>query len=553
MTSSHFAEHEHQSLISLVRQFRDRRVLVIGDAMLDTYLEGTATRLCSEGPVPVVARTAEYRLPGGAANTAANLRALGAEVCFLSVIGRDLAGTLFRSMLTQYEVDDRWLIEDETVTTQHKLRIIADGQYVVRFDEGGPLVQEGATTDLLPFQRQLLTRLDECYTGCDLVVVSDYRYGVLFPRLLDRLAELQAAQPKVLVVDSKALDAFRQLKATLVTPNYQEACEFLTRTGQVDAVQRYAHGSQEHIQAVGALMLQVLSVQYVAITLGEQGVCLCDRQGQATFLPAHPVAHANDVGAGDSFTSACALTLAVGGSVVDAARIGIDAASIAVSAPRTTVVSVNELLRRVSLREYAAQTSPFSAESVDVPPGPSALADQLEAERLAGKTIVFTSGIFDVLHAGHVQLLRQARALGDVLVVGLNSDRSVQQLKGKGRPLTSARDRAALVAALNMVDYVVLFDEDVPLDVLRTLRPHIHAKGGDYADAALPEAEVMREVGGRVVILPLAGQGQRHTLPLVDESSLYNNNNVEEVEQVQGCVAARDHAYAEQDQGGEHD
>ena len=513
MTSSHFGcrgkidrpVQEPQSLISLVRQFRDRRVLVIGDAMLDTYLEGTATRLCSEGPVPVVARTADERLPGGAANTAANVRALGADVCFLSVIGHDLAGALFRSVLTQYGVDDRWLIEDETVTTQHKLRIIADGQYVVRFDEGGPLVAEGTTGDLAPFQRQLLTRLDECYAGCDLVVVSDYRYGVLFPHLLDRLGELHAAQPKVLVVDSKALDVFRQLKARLVTPNYQEACQFLAQMGKADAVQRYRHGSDEHIKAVGSLMVQELSAECIAITLGEQGVCLFDRQGQVTFLPAHPVAHANDVGAGDSFTSACALTLAVGGSVVEAARIGIDAASIAVSAPRTTVVSVHELLRRVSLREYAAQTSPFSAESVDVPPGPSALAERLEAERQAGKTIVFTSGIFDVLHAGHVQLLRQARALGDVLVVGLNSDRSVQQLKGKGLPLTSARDRAALVAALNMVDYVVLFDEDVPLDVLRTLRPHIHVKGGDYAETALPEAEVMREVGGRVVILPLAG------------------------------------------------
>jgi D-beta-D-heptose 7-phosphate kinase / D-beta-D-heptose 1-phosphate adenosyltransferase len=497
-----------RSAIALVRQFRDVRALVIGDAMLDTYLEGTATRLCSEGPVPVVARTAEYRLPGGAANTAANVQALGADVSFLSVIGHDLAGSLFRSMLQQYGVSDGWLVEDDEVTTQHKLRIIANGQYVVRFDEGGMLPAQAVGDELASFQRQLLKQLDELYARCDLVVVSDYRYGVLFPQLLARLGELHSAQPKIVVVDSKALDHFRDVPATLVTPNYQEACQFLERVGLGEQKQQYRAGSDEHIKMVGEKMLQVLAVDAVAITLGEQGVCLFDREGHTTTIPAHPVAHANDVGAGDSFTSACALALAVGAGLVEAAQIGIDAAAIAVSAPRTTVVSGNELLRRVSLREYATQTRPFSHDSGDVAMNPAQLAVQLDADRSAGKTIVFTSGIFDIVHAGHIQLLRQVRALGDVLVVGLNSDHSVQQLKGKGRPVNSARDRAALVAALNMVDYVVLFDEEIPLDILRTLRPHIHAKGGDYAEAKLPEAEVMREIGGRVVIVPLAGAVQ---------------------------------------------
>ena len=412
-------------------------------------------------------------------------------------------------MLQSYGVSDSWLVEDEAVTTQHKLRIIADGQYVVRFDEGNAPEGNTASSDLAPFQRQLLKRLDEAYALCDLVVVSDYRYGVLFPQLLDRLRDLHAAQPKLLVVDSKALEHFQQMKMTVVTPNYQEACQFLARIGQGDdalrAGARYQIGSDAHIRFVGEKMLQVLSADAVAITLGEQGVYLFEREGHVTSLPAHPVAHANDVGAGDSFTSALALALAVGGSMVEAAHIGIDAASIAVSAPRTTVVPANELLRRVSLREYATHTRTFSHEFKDVPMSPTHLAGLLLAERMAGKTIVFTSGIFDILHAGHIQLLQQARALGDVLVVGLNSDRSVRKLKGRGRPVNSARDRTALVAALNMVDYVVLFDEDVPLDIIRTLRPHIHAKGGDYADAALPEAQVMREVGGRVVILPLVG------------------------------------------------
>jgi D-beta-D-heptose 7-phosphate kinase/D-beta-D-heptose 1-phosphate adenosyltransferase len=518
-----FARQMDERLLSLVQRFRGIRVLVIGDAMLDTYLEGKATRLCSEGPVPVVAHTAEYRLPGGAANTAANLQALGADVRFLSVIGRDLAGSLFRSTLQRYAVSTNWLVEDEAVRTQHKLRIIADGQYVVRYDEGGPLAGSSDEGVLSPFQQVALAQLDEAYAWCELVVISDYRYGVLFPQLLARLRDLQAEQPKVLVVDSKALENFEQIPMTLVTPNEQEAGQLLSRLSNDDGVGRYRRGSREHIEYVGKQLLRRLPCAYMAITLGEQGVCLFDREEHVRFLPAHPVAHANDVGAGDSFLSALAMALGAGGSIEAAACIGIDAASIAVAAPRTTVVPLGELLRRVSLREYTVSIS--STQGMADAPAASVLsvdaallASRLESERQAGKTIVFTSGIFDILHAGHVQLLRQARALGDVLVVGLNSDRSVRVLKGEGRPVTSAHDRAALVAALAMVDYVVVFDEQVPLEIVRTLRPHIHAKGGDYADAALPEAQVMRELGGQVVILPLVGQEQG-VMPPVDDGA----------------------------------
>ncbi len=205
-----------------------------------------------------------------------------------------------------------------------------------------------------------------------------------------------------------------------------------------------------------------------------------------------------------------ALALGAGASIEEAAKIGIDAAGIAITKRWTSVVHYQELLQRVSLRDHATDatgvhsdtslTSPKSMEEAL-----SRLVVQLNIERQAGRTIVFTNGVFDILHAGHVHFLRQAKELGDVLVVGVNTDRGAQRLKGKSRPINSARDRLALVAALDPVDHVILFDEDTPTELIRALRPHVHVKGGDYADEVLPEAEAVREVGGRIVILPLAG------------------------------------------------
>ncbi|HEU5230141.1 MAG TPA: D-glycero-beta-D-manno-heptose 1-phosphate adenylyltransferase [Ktedonobacteraceae bacterium] len=489
--------------IGLVRQFRRLRALVIGDAMLDTYLEGTAARLCSEGPVPVVCKTAEHRIPGGAANTAVNLRALDADVIFLGFVGCDLAGSLLRKALRAHGVSDRWLVEDAKAATLHKLRILADGQYVARFDEGGNAIAHSYSKES---QQRIIANLETAYARCDLVVVSDYYYGALSDALIERLRELHEANPKTLVIDSKALQHFRAVKATVVTPNYQEA-RLLVELNETRSSGVALQGMRtlEEVERIGWQLLTLLDTEHVAVTLAEKGVFLLNRRGDAWHLPAHPVAHANDVGAGDSFASALALALAAGGSIDEAAQIGIDAAGIAVTKQWTAAVQYQELLQRVSVRAYASNTCSFFSLPHDSQGALSQVVAYLDAQRLAGRTIVFTNGVFDILHAGHVQLLRQAKELGDVLVVGVNSDRSTRRIKGAGRPINGERDRMALVAALDVVDHVVLFDEDTPTELIRALRPHIHVKGGDYADEALPEAVAVHEVGGRVVILPLIG------------------------------------------------
>lgn len=483
------------SMVERVRRFRRVRALVIGDAMLDTYYEGTAERLCSEGPIPVVRKTGEFRAPGGAANTAANLRALGAQVVYLGVTGADAAGEALRAALREHGVTDTQLIADARSATSHKLRILADGQYVVRFDEGG----HGGIT--LAAERALLAHLEDCYPECDVVVVSDYGYGAASDALLARLRALRRARPTPLVVDSKRLVRFRAMRATVVTPNHLEARMLLSGDAMpdVDSV----CDRRALAERLAPRLLGLLGCEHVAVTLAGDGVFLRSACGDTVHVPAHPVARASDVGAGDSFTAALALALAAGAEIAEAARIGIEAAGIAVTKRWTSVVEARELLRRVSLREPSGAAGPAGGVAARC-----ALLRVLAARdsaRRTGQTVVFTNGVFDILHAGHVELLRQAKALGDMLVVGVNSDRSVAAITRAGRPITSERDRLALVAALDVVDHALLFDEQTPAELIRALRPDIHAKGGDYAGMALPEADAVEEGGGRVVILPLAG------------------------------------------------
>lgn len=473
----------------IVRRFRGLRALVLGDAMLDSYVEGTAERLCSEGPVPVVHAATEHHYPGGAANSAANLRALGADVMFVGVTGRDQPGAQLRERLRRLGVDDRWLVDDGHVATLHKRRVVADGQYVVRVDDGhtGGCSPDG--------WRRLLANLDDAFARCDLVVVSDYGYGVVSELTVARLRALREARRSrcVLAIDSKQLRGVARAGATVVTPNLLEA-----RLAVDENPAARSPGGPAEAERVGRRLLELLDSDMLAITLAAGGVLLLTRNGAPLHVPAHPVERPNVAGAGDTFTAALALALAVGATPAEAARIGVDAASISVAKARTAVAGHQELLQRASLHDLA-DASPDHRADV------ARLADKLLVDRLAGRIVVFTNGVFDILHAGHVDFLRRAKAQGDVLVVGVNTDAGARRLKGRNRPINGERDRLALLAALEPVDHAVLFDEDTPEQLIRALRPRLHVKGGDYAGEALPEAAAVREVGGEVVILPLVG------------------------------------------------
>ncbi|MEA2594787.1 MAG: D-beta-D-heptose 7-phosphate kinase / D-beta-D-heptose 1-phosphate adenosyltransferase [Thermomicrobiales bacterium] len=467
--------------LDVVRGFQGLRALVVGDAMIDCYLDGVATRLCKEGPVPVLVKAGEHHAPGGAANVAVNLRALGAEVVFVGLVGRDPAAGELRAALRERGVDDSWLVEDADCATIRKTRVLADDQYLVRLDEG----ETRSCSD--DGRRRVLQAVEAAFPRCDLVVVPDYGYGVASEVVIAELRQLRTSRAIPFAVDAKDVRPFAKAGVTVVTPNFAEACVTIGEPPPIGS----RSVEPALAERVGRRLLEVIDAEYAAVTLAGEGVMLVGRNGVADHLPAHAVAHAGDVGAGDTFTAALALALASGADPVQAARIGIDAAGIAVTQRRTSAVQHQELLRRVSL-DGPVPSAPLKT-----------LAAILDAERYAGKTIVFTNGVFDILHAGHVQILQRAKRLGDVLVVGLNSDASVRRLKGEARPINHERDRLALVAALDPVDHAILFEEDTPADLIRALRPHVHVKGGDYTAESLPEIDAVREVGARVEILSL--------------------------------------------------
>ena len=467
----------NNDLPGLVSRVADLNVLVIGDAMLDSYLTGSASRLCQEAPAPVVALTERTDAPGGAANTAANVAALGAAVTLLAVVGDDEAGQLVRRGLMGRGVCIDGVVVEPGRGTLTKQRIIADRQLIARLDSGdtGPLTDESA--------RQLIDRLTALAPACDLVIVSDYGYGVLTPAVRAALATALAATPLLLVVDAKDLAAYRELRPAAVKPNYQQACGLLG--------ERPVMGGRVRAQAVAASAARLLAAtgaQVVAVTLDADGALLIERDAPPYRTYARPGPALQAAGAGDTFLAALGLALAAGATTPAAAEVAAAAADLVVARAGTVCCAAEAL------------TEALRGE-VKLFPSVEGLLLRLTRERAVQRRIVFTNGCFDLLHRGHVAYLNRAKALGDVLVVGLNSDDSVRRLKGPDRPLNPLDDRAQVLAALRCVDYIVPFSEDTPARLIEALRPDIYVKGGDYRLETLPERALVEALGGSVQIL----------------------------------------------------
>lgn len=461
----------------VVARFHAQRVLVVGEAMLDSYYSGHAERISPEGPVPVVNAHAKQHYPGGATNAAANVAALGGQARCLSVVGDDRAGAVLRAELRSRRIADDMIVDSQRATIT-KLRILADDQYIVRFDEGGkqPLDES--------IETQLIERLRAGFESCDAVIVADYCYGILSERVIAEIARLKDAHNRLVLVDSKNLPLYRGMAASVITPNHLEAQKAIG--WNVRDVQRL---SGDELEALGRALLESIGSTWAMVTLGSQGSLLFE-QGQPTYrIAPRPVANPHVSGAGDTFTATLALALSAGADCRAAAEIAAEAAAIVVSKPGTATVSAQELLQRLA---QAGLTPLASAE----------LESTLNRYRGANQRIVFTNGVFDGLTSGHLAFLRAAKQLGDVLIVGINSDRSALSLHGSP-PLQSEGERLAVVAALEIVDHVIAFDEPTPESIIRAIRPHVHAKGGDYRLAELPEAAAVADVGGEVVILPL--------------------------------------------------
>jgi D-beta-D-heptose 7-phosphate kinase/D-beta-D-heptose 1-phosphate adenosyltransferase len=468
-----------QEAARAVARFPDVELTVIGDAILDAYLDGPATRLSREAPVPVVRVRDRVEAPGGGANAAMNASALGARVRLVAVVGADAAGDRLLEMLAAQGVDVAGVVRTAGRPTATKCRILAAGHMLVRFDE------DGDTPLLAADETRLLQALEEGMRRGGPLLVSDYRGGTVTSGVLEGLrTRRRLGQP--LIVDAKDPRRYRAVRPTACTPSYDEASALLGASLAQDGTRAGAVARRRDA------LLRRCGAEMAVVTLDRDGAVLLEPDRVPHRIYVDPVPERVCAGAGDTFAAAFTLALATGADPAIATELGAAAAAVVVAKAATATCSAAELRLRV-------------LPGTKLVPDAEALAAVAQRHRAAGRRIVFTNGCFDLLHRGHIAVLNGATALGDVLVVAVNGDESVRRLKGEGRPINPLADRIELVASLSCVDHVVPFDGDRPVDLIRALRPHVFVKGGDYREETVPEAPLVRSLGGEVRILDLVG------------------------------------------------
>ncbi|ADV62339.1 D-alpha,beta-D-heptose 7-phosphate 1-kinase; D-beta-D-heptose 1-phosphate adenylyltransferase [Isosphaera pallida ATCC 43644] len=476
-----FAAHD---LIRRVEGLGRPRILVLGDLILDRYIWGRAERISQEAPVPLLRADAREHRLGGAASVAAMLAALGAEVGLMAGVGNDAEARVVRDLLSASGVRDDHLVELDDRPTTLKERYIGRAQdrhpqQMIRVDYE---VRDPITQDALT---RLLDQLDSAVAWADLALISDYDKGVCTPELLRALIErCRAAGIKVVADPIRSDDYAKYRGVHCMTPNRLEA---QLATGM-------SIRTPEDALEVGRRLVETLEMEAALVTLDRDGIAVVHADGRRAVLPTRPRQVYDITGAGDMVLAMVGLCLAEGADYDEAAALGNVAGGLEVER-----IGVATLTREDILRDLWEHCPRASAKRPELP----TLLREIERRRTSGQTIVFTNGCFDLLHVGHVRLLRQARALGDFLVVGLNSDLSVKRLKGPSRPILSERDRAEVLAALECVDAVVVFEEDTPLNLIESIQPDVLVKGGDYTLGQVVGRDVVEARGGRVELVPL--------------------------------------------------
>jgi D-beta-D-heptose 7-phosphate kinase/D-beta-D-heptose 1-phosphate adenosyltransferase len=465
-------------------EFNKARILVIGDIMLDRYVWGNVSRISPEAPVPVVKVQRTSETLGGAGNVANNLSALGCLVTVIGICGRDAKAASLKQLLSEKCIRYS-LVEDAAQPTITKTRIIAGKQQVMRLDE------ETVHTPSAALLKQVKDHLAKALKHCHAVILSDYGKGLFNSHeLVQEIIGTVNNYHLPVLVDPKTGQWDRYKNATCITPN---TCELEAEAGI--ALER----DEDLLIAEAKQIRNRLGLKWVMVTRGAKGMCLVGPKGEVMRIAAQALEVFDVSGAGDTVVATLAAALASGATFKESARVANTAAGIVVGKFGTQPILSSELSTALQFAD-GPHNYPFSAVKMVAEDAASAKVQQW---RHAGDQIVFTNGCFDLLHPGHISLLYQARALGDRLIVGLNTDASVRRLKGSERPVLCEQDRAAMLSALACVDLVVCFDEDTPLDIIKTLEPDILVKGSDYKLEDVVGKEVVEAYGGSVNLVEL--------------------------------------------------
>jgi len=483
----------YERLLKTIGNLGEPRILVVGDLMLDVYVYGDAVRISPEAPVPVLNVTGtEYRC-GGAASVAADLAALGAAAICIGVVGDDSEGRTLTDTLAGLGVDItavRRLAERPTVTKQRLIGLAQHRhkQQLMRID------REAGTPLPIDVGESLLTQYREALPCVDVVCLQDYDKGVLTDLVCQQMIVLAVnAGKKVLVDPTAGTDYIKYSGATVLTPNRHEASGAVGR--EIKTVSE-AGEAAEHL-------LKDLTLEAVVITLDREGAYLATREA-SQLVPIKPRTVYDVTGAGDVVLATLAVSLAAESDYATAVHLANIAGGIEVEKFGAATVSRSEMIHEISEQYGQRNTRVRSLE---------ALLEELTWRRERGQRIVFTNGCFDVIHRGHIEYLEHCRAEGDVVVVGLNSDRSVRALKGAGRPVNNEQDRADVLSSLETVDLITIFDDASVLELVKKIRPDVLVKGGDYGKEGVVGWEFVESYGGRVAVAPLVkGKSSTETI-----------------------------------------
>ncbi|MCP4619346.1 MAG: D-glycero-beta-D-manno-heptose-7-phosphate kinase [Bradyrhizobium sp.] len=466
---------------TLAQAFGRQTVLCIGDLMIDEFVYGEVARISPEAPAPVIAAQRSETNIGGAGNVARNIASLGGKCIFTGLIGEDEAGVKLAVTLAQEPGIESVLVHDPVRPTTRKVRFVSEhfSTHMLRAD--WELAQPASGE----IEQKLIDAVLPNIARADIVLLSDYAKGVLTARVIRNVIDAAKRSGKRVIVDPKSANLAIYRGASLLTPNRKEFAEATRSRADSDA----------DIAEAARDAMYLADCEAMLVTQSEHGMTLVTREGGSIHVPALPVKVRDVSGAGDTVAAALALSLAAGADWEAALRVANAAAAVAVSKKGTATVTQAELRRKILPHASLAAEEKIAAADV--------LDGQLAEWRKQGLRVGFTNGCFDILHPGHVKVLTAARGACDRLVVGLNSDASVRRLKGESRPVQDERARAEVLAALEAVDLVVIFEEDTPIRLIAQVRPSVLVKGGDYTREQVVGHEIVEAEGGEVLLVDI--------------------------------------------------
>ena len=444
------------------------KILVIGDLMIDHYLWGKCERISPEAPVQIVNIDKESSVLGGAGNVINNLRALGSRVDVLSVVGDDYVANELKALLENIKVQSNMLIIEQNRKTSKKSRLIASQQQVLRYDNES--IEDISSSS----EKEIINKLSVNISNYDVVILSDYGKGVLTTKLTQEIISISNKNKVKVFVDPKGKDYSKYKGAYTLTPNKKEAIE----------ASNILINDNESLEKAIKKLKEECELEVSLITLSESGIAIFDDNLRIKPTVAREVYDVT--GAGDTVIASIAFAIANHMKIDDAIQFANLAAGVVVGKIGSATASLDEIYEyESSLNKSNSSSHIKSFEEIEI------LAKKLHDK---GKKIIFTNGCFDILHAGHVKYLEEAKSYGDILILGLNADSSVRKLKGPTRPINNQDDRAYILASLESVDYVVIFEEETPYELIKLIQPHVLVKGGDYEGKDVVGQDIAQEL-----------------------------------------------------------